>query len=63
MARTFDRTKPYGTVHGDDGRAYEQNGVYFDAQGKEWVEPAPPPKTYTQEEVDAMIAAAKKPQQ
>lgn len=43
MAKEFDRTKPYGTVHstpeGHDGRVYEQNDTWYDKDGKEWVPP------------------------
>jgi hypothetical protein len=41
MAKTLDKQKPYGTVHGDDqGRFYTQDGTYFDNEGKEWQPPA-----------------------
>jgi len=41
MARTLDRSQPFGTITGDDeGRAYEQDGVFFLATGELW-QPAP----------------------
>jgi len=44
MAKTLDKQKPFGTIHGDDqGRAYVQDGVYFDGEGNEWQAPAPGP--------------------
>lgn len=40
MAKTLDRSQPYGTVMGDDqGRAYEQDGVFFLATGELWQAP------------------------
>jgi hypothetical protein len=34
--KTFDKTKPYGTVHGEtNGACYEQNGGLFDHDGNE----------------------------
>ena len=42
MAKTLDRSKPHGIVWGDDqGRAYEQDGVFFTATGDLW---QPPPE-------------------
>lgn len=32
----LDKTQPYGEIYGDtDGRRFFQDGIYFDAQGKE----------------------------
>ncbi len=32
----LDKSKPYGTVHGDvTGKRFEQGGVYFDGEGNE----------------------------
>jgi hypothetical protein len=37
----LDRDSPYAVVEGDDqGRAFEQNGVFFKLDGSEWTEPA-----------------------
>ena len=34
--KTLDKTKPFGTVHGDsNGVCFEQDGVCFDASGHE----------------------------
>ncbi len=37
MARTLDRSKPYGDIFGFDpeGRRFEQDGAYFDWAGDE----------------------------
>lgn len=36
---TLNRQQPFGEIYGDDkGRKYEQNGKYFDAFGKLWVD-------------------------
>ena len=37
MARTLDRSKPYGEIFGFDheGRRFEQHGAYFDGAGDE----------------------------
>ena len=37
MARTLDRSKPYGEIFGFDpeGRRFEQDGAYFDGAGDE----------------------------
>ena len=37
MARTLDRSKPYGKIFGFDpeGRRFEQDGAYFDGAGDE----------------------------
>lgn len=41
MAKTFDPAKPHGIIIGaGDGRAYEQDGLFFTATGAQWVEPA-----------------------
>ncbi len=44
----LDRKKPYGTVHGDPlGRLFEQDGVFYDANGEEWKAPEPTPVAET----------------
>ncbi|MDD5084204.1 MAG: hypothetical protein PHT88_04755 [Candidatus Moranbacteria bacterium] len=30
----LDKSKPYGSVHGDSKAAFEQDGVLFDADGE-----------------------------
>lgn len=69
MGKTLDRSKEFGTVWGDDtGRAFSQDGLYFDGQGNEIAgdrqtiatkatsKPAAPAPTAT----DAQIAAQTK---
>jgi hypothetical protein len=59
----LDRNKPYAQVVNDnEGRAFEQGGVYFTAGGKEWVSPdaapAPAPAKPTKKaasQVDAQL--------
>lgn len=39
--KTLDTKRPYGTVCGCTmGRRFEQDGVHFNSDGTEWVEPA-----------------------
>lgn len=39
----LDRKRDFATIHGDDpdlkGKAFEQDGKFFDAEGEEWVDP------------------------
>ena len=35
MGKKLDEKKPYGTVFGEHGAAFEQDGVIFDAAGNE----------------------------
>lgn len=43
----LDKTKPYGTVHGDDeGRCFVQNGVYFDYNGDSIASVNEPPRSH-----------------
>ena len=43
MAGQLDRKKPYAQIVNDpEGRAYEQDGVYFTAGGDAWTDPAAP---------------------
>lgn len=43
MAKTLDRSKPHGTVWGDDqGRSFEQDGQFFTANGELWQPPPEP---------------------
>jgi hypothetical protein len=38
----LDRSKPYAVVYYDEqGRAFEQDGRFFDGSGAPWVESAP----------------------
>lgn len=38
--KKLDKSKPYGQVVGcDQGRAYEQDGAFFNGDGTEWVPP------------------------
>lgn len=40
MATSLDRTKPFGTIFGDEaGRMYEQDGAYFLGDGSPWQAP------------------------
>lgn len=37
----LDKTKPYGIIGGDnDGRAFEQDGVFYTGSGEVWQPPA-----------------------
>lgn len=39
---TLNRKQPYGTISGDPlGRMYEQDHLFFMADGSAWVEPEP----------------------
>lgn len=39
--KTLDKTQPYGQIVGDDqGRFFEQDGLYFHGDGSEWIDPA-----------------------
>ncbi len=59
MANTLDRTKPYGTIHGDEsGRHFEQGGAYFTVDGKQWEAPkaeAEPSEAEKQAAFDARV--------
>lgn len=49
MAKKLDRSRDFGTIQGDDqGRMFEQDGVFFCGDGSAWAEPvaaAEPKKT------------------
>lgn len=48
--KTLDKSRDYAQVFGSsDGRIYEQDGVSFTADGKEWVDPAAPRVTVKSE--------------
>lgn len=37
----LDKSRAYGIVYGDDsGRAFEQDGRFFNGAGRPWVDPA-----------------------
>lgn len=39
MARKLDRSRDFGSIQGDSqGRVYEQDGVFFSADGTEWAD-------------------------
>lgn len=41
----LDKSKPYGTIYGDqEGRAFEQDGKYFESSGKPWAPEKPAEK-------------------
>jgi hypothetical protein len=41
MAKKLDRSRDFGTIVGDDqGRRFEQDGVFFLGDGSEWTDPA-----------------------
>lgn len=57
--KTLDKSRDYAQVFGSaDGRIYEQDGVGFTADGKEWVDPAAPRVTAKAEK---LVQADKKP--
>lgn len=61
MALKLDKSRAYGTIHGDDvqGRRYEQSGHYFNSRGEEWVPKVDlEAKAFTQDDIDAAVAAA-----
>jgi hypothetical protein len=42
-SKKLDREQPYGTIYGDEqGRAFEQEGVYFRGDGTVWDEETSP---------------------
>lgn len=56
--RKLDRTKPYGTIHGDlEGRAFTQGDVIFDEFGEEFVAPEPKVAVPAGVDIDAIVAA------
>ena len=59
--KTLDKARDYAQVFGaTDGRLYEQDGVGFTADGKEWVDPSAPRVTAKAEKT---VQADKKGQQ
>jgi hypothetical protein len=62
MSDTLDRKRPFGKIHGDEvlGRCFEQDGQFFNSQGKLWI--APPPgadePVYTAAAMEAAVADA-----
>lgn len=43
-APTLNRARPFGTISGDEyGRMYEQDHMFFMADGSKWIEPDPVP--------------------
>lgn len=60
--KTLDKARDYAQVFGaTDGRIYEQDGVSFTADGKEWVDPSAAPRVAVKAEKPA--PADKKGQQ
>lgn len=59
--KTLDKSRDYAQVFGaTDGRLYEQDGVGFTADGKEWIDPAAP-KVAGKAEIKSEKLADKKP--
>ena len=59
--KKFDPNQPHDTCHGNDelGRAFFQDGVYFDSNGDEVVEGGDDdPEELTEEEIAAKAEAA-----
>lgn len=55
--KTLNRKRDFGTVAGDtEGRAFSQDGVYFDANGNEWGVPIFQPEPESIGEEAARVA-------
>lgn len=56
--KTLDKSKPFGTVHGDDeGRCYFQNDRYYDVEGELCATPEAKAKAEAKADPEAKVKA------